>query len=141
MPRAVTASPSDSPRPLPGLTGLRLSFERGDRLHKAAEFSAVFSHRRVLRGERFDLHYRPNEGAGARLGLVIAKKLARRAVLRNLLKRLGREAFRQARAGLPSFDLVLRLAKPVAKAEPPSRRDLRAEIDGLLRRLGERAAS
>lgn len=141
MPRAVTASPSDSPRPLPGLTGLRLSFESGDRLHKAAEFSAVFSHRRVLRGERFDLHYRPNEGTGARLGLVIAKKLARRAVLRNLLKRVGREAFRQVRAGLPAFDLVLRLAKPVASAGRATRQMARTEIDALLRRLGERAAT
>lgn len=140
VPRAVTASPSDSPRPLPDLTGLRLSFESGDRLHTAAEFAAVFSHRRVLRGERFDLHYRPGDGSGVRLGLVIAKKLARRAVLRNLLKRLGREAFRQTRTGLPSFDLVLRLAKPVTKVERVSRRVLRAEIDALLGRLRERAA-
>ena len=140
MPRAVTASPSDSSRPIPGLTGLRQFFESGHRLHAAAEFTAVFSHRRVLRGERFDLHYRPNEKDGARLGLVIAKKLARRAVLRNLLKRLGREAFRQARTGLPSCDLVLRLAKPLAKADRTSRKALRAEIDALLLRLGERAA-
>jgi ribonuclease P protein component len=99
----------------------------------------VFSHRRVLRGERFDLHYRPSEG-NPRLGLVIAKKLARRAVLRNLLKRLGREAFRHCRAQLPPCDLVLRLAKPVAQADRAARRSLRAEIDGLLQRLSERAA-
>jgi ribonuclease P protein component len=103
----------------------------------------VFSHRRVLRGERFDLHYRPDEGgqrAGPRLGLVIAKKLARRAVLRNLLKRLGREAFRHYRAQLPSCDLVLRLAKPVAQADRATRLLLRAEIDALLQRLNERLA-
>jgi len=141
VPRAVTASPSDSPRSLPGQPGPRLSFEGGDRLHTAAEFSAVFNHRRVLRGERFDLHYRPNEGGGARLGLVIAKKLARRAVLRNLLKRLGREAFRHARAELPAFDLVLRLAKPVASAGRATRPLARTEIDALLQRLRERAAT
>jgi ribonuclease P protein component len=141
VPRAVTASPSDSPHPLPGPDGPRLSFTSGDRLHTAAEFSAVFSNRRVLRGERFDLHYRPNEGGSARLGLVIAKKLARRAVLRNLLKRLGREAFRQARAELPAFDLVLRLAKPVASAGRATRQTARMEIDALLLRLRERTAS
>lgn len=137
MPRAATVSPSDSPRALAGPPDRRLSFASGDRLHTAAEFSAVFSHRRVLRGESFDLHYRPNQGGGARLGLVIAKKLARRAVLRNLLKRLGREAFRHARAGLPACDVVLRLARPVASTGRAARGTLRAEIDGLLRRLAE----
>lgn len=67
---------------------------------------------------------------------MIAKKLARRAVVRNLLKRLGREAFRLSRGNLPSVDLVLRLAKPVAKADRSvSRLLLRGEIDGLLLRL------
>jgi ribonuclease P protein component len=142
VPRAVTASPSDPPRPISGQDGLRLSFTGGDRLHTAAEFAAVFSHRRVLRGDRFDLHYRPGgEGRdGARLGLVIGKKLARRAVLRNLLKRLAREAFRQRRPQLPPFDLVLRLAKAVVPVDRAGRLLLRAEIDHLLQRLSERVA-
>jgi ribonuclease P protein component len=141
VPRAVTASPPKPPRPVPGSGGLRLGFPGDDRLHTTAEFSAVFSHRRVIRGERFDLHYRPGEAGHPRLGLVIAKKLARRAVLRNLLKRLGREAFRYSRANLPACDLVLRLAKPVAAINRASRRLLRAEIDALLQRLCEKVAT
>jgi ribonuclease P protein component len=140
VPRAATASPSDPVSPAPGPAGLRLDFSGDDRLHTAAEFAAVFSHRRVLRGERLDLHYRPSDVGRARLGLVIAKKLARRAVLRNLVKRLGREAFRQGRANLPAFDIVLRLAKPVAVADRATRRLLRAEIDALLMRLAEKRA-
>jgi len=144
VPRAVTASPSDAPRPISGQGVLRLSFTSGDRLHTAAEFAAVFSHRRVLRGDRFDLHYRPGGAGqasrGARLGLVIARKQARRAVVRNLLKRLAREAFRQRRSRLPAFDLVLRLAKPVVSVDRASRLALRAEIDDLLQRLSERVA-
>lgn len=81
------------------------------------------------------MHYRFNEGQGPRLGLVIAKKLARRAVLRNLMKRIGREAFRQACPEIPSCDLVLRLAKPQVLADRASRQAWRAEIDGLLVRL------
>lgn len=92
-----------------------------------------------MRGTYFDLHFR-REGtggasSGARLGLVIAKKFARRAVLRNLLKRIGREAFRHARPGLPSRDLVLRLARPLPQADRAARRAWRVEIDGLLARL------
>lgn len=66
-----------------------------------------------------------------RLGLVIARKHAPRAVLRNLIKRLAREAFRTAR-DLPALDLVLRLR---VQPTPVDRRALRAEIDDLLARL------
>lgn len=105
------------------------------RLRQAGEFGAVFAERRVLRGRLFDLHYRPNGGASARLGLVIAKKLARQAVWRNALKRTGREAFRLARSGLPAMDLLLRLAKPVAAMDGLSRRMWRGDIDALLAKL------
>lgn len=119
-----------------------LGFGKERRLRAAAEFSLVFSVRRVLRGEIFDLHYRAtnsgtaSQAAGARLGLVVAKKLAHRAVQRNLLKRLAREAFRLARQGLPSYDLVLRLAKPPGKGlNLSARRAWRADIEQLLNRL------
>lgn len=143
-----------------------LDFPGCCRLHTAADFSRVFAARRVLRGEYFDLHYlavRPEvvlAEAGARLGLVIAKKLARRAVQRNLLKRLAREAFRHSRSGLPAYDLVLRLARsPISASATPARpapvRSLsqyaetpdqaalrhawRMDIDRLLARLMEQA--
>ncbi len=67
-----------------------------------------------------------------RLGLVIPKKLARRAVLRNAIKRQAREAFRLRRTNLPALDLVLRLARPVSGME---KKRWRAEIDDLFERL------
>lgn len=91
-------------------------FSRQQRLLSPAEYSAVFSARRVLRGSCFVLHYRINGLSGSRLGLVIPKKQARTAVLRNAIKRQARELFRrqrQQRTGLPALDLVLRLAQPV----------------------------
>ena len=124
------------------VVGLDLGFRSEHRLHAEAEFSSVFAARRVLRGNYFDLHYRATPttaaepGASARLGLVIAKKLARRAVQRNLLKRLAREAFRQARATLPHYDLVLRLSKPSGhNLDLEMRRAWRADVEQLLTRL------
>jgi ribonuclease P protein component len=108
------------------------------RLHNPVEYSAVFSQRKVRRGSRFHLHYRPCIGKDARLGLVIPKKHARAAPLRNLLKRIARESFRHARAGLPKMDLVLRLARPVLSEsvhDETSRRSWRLEIDVLLTQL------
>jgi ribonuclease P protein component len=107
------------------------------RLHKPAEFAAVFSNRRVLKGEWFYLHYGPIV-ANARLGLVIPKKHARHAVARNLLKRIGREAFRHARSRLPRRELIVRLVRSVnvGKEDSGERRlGWRAEIDALLLRL------
>ncbi|MBS0355515.1 MAG: ribonuclease P protein component [Proteobacteria bacterium] len=102
------------------------------RLHKTDEFSSVFAFRRVLRGKYFALHYCPNEVGSARLGLVVAKKLAKRAVLRNLVKRIGRDVFRHARASLPDYDLVLRLS---AKVGDVTRRTMREDMLALFERL------
>ena len=76
----------------------------------------------MLRGRHFALHYSPNSAGTPRLGLVVAKKLAKRAVQRNLVKRLGRDVFRHAQASLPSYDLVLRLS---AKLDDVTKRGMR----------------
>lgn len=74
----------------------------------------------------------------ARLGLVVPKRNAKRAVHRNLIKRLAREAFRHVCTQLPAYDLVLRLGKPLnAKTESLQRQrgEWRAQMDELLQRL------
>ena len=102
------------------------------RLHKTDEYSSVFAFRRVLRGRWFNLHYCPNSLGHARIGLVVAKKLAKRAVQRNLVKRIGRDLFRHAQAELPAHDLVLRLS---AKLDNVTRRMMREDMNSLLGRL------
>jgi len=102
------------------------------RLRKTDEYSSVFAFRRVLRGRFLSVHYRPGGLATARLGVVVAKKLARRAVLRNLVKRICREEFRTRREALPCLDLVVRLSAPAAGA---SREALRDDLLALLGRL------
>lgn len=108
------------------------SFRPAYRLCKTDEYSSVFAFRKVLRGRFFALHYKPSGGTGARLGVVVAKKLAKRAVLRNLIKRMAREHFRHAREMLPCHDLILRLNAP---ARAVSKADLRTDMAALFRRL------
>jgi len=133
---------ADNQEASPGIEAVDLGFGKQHRLQTAADFSLVFADRRPLRGEIFDLHYRSRDlqaipkHTGARLGVVIAKKLAHRAVQRNLLKRLARETFRLARHELPHYDLVLRLAKAPGNCLDASARKIwRADIEHLLIRL------
>ena len=63
----------------------------------------------------------------------MAKRHLRRAVDRNLVKRLVREVFRTRRSELPSCDLIVRLA--VKLAPPIDKRALTGEIQDLLKRI------
>jgi ribonuclease P protein component len=67
--------------------------------------------------------------------VVVAKKLVKRAVGRNLIKRIAREQFRQKRGQLPACDLILRLASKPARLD---RQQFAAEIVGLLEKLQQR---
>lgn len=115
------------------------SFGPVSRLHRPQEFSAVFSARKVVRGKFFSLHYLSTEaGERARLGIIVPKRLAKAATLRNAVKRQGREAFRLKARELPPYDLVLRLARPLDKSEAGGRyqhREWRAEMEALLGRV------
>ena len=111
------------------------TFARRYRLTKTDEFSSVFGFRKAVRSAHFLLHYRTRraeEGGGARLGVVVAKRLLRRAVDRNLVKRLARENFRMMRSRLPPRDIVLRLAVKPANLD---RRTLAEEIRRLLEKM------
>lgn len=98
-----------------------------------------------MRETHFVLHYRRNDLSGARLGLVIPKKQAHAAVLRNAIKRQARELFRHRRSLLPPMDLVLRLAQsvdlPGGVIDQQARTAWRAEITALFDRLCQKAAS
>jgi len=128
-PRAVIVSPSER----------IASFSSEQRLHRPEDFSVVMAARRVVRGECFDLHYRwAGTDSRARLGLIVPKRLARAASLRNAIKRQGREAFRLIAVGIQPCDLVLRLTRPIkgARAGDSAQRKIwRVEMEALLRRL------
>lgn len=123
----------------------------------AADFERALAARPCARSEHFVLHHaRPPEqplavelstpgvssaGApvddGPRLGLVMPKRHAKRAVTRNLIKRQGRAVFALHRARLNAGDWLLRLHSPYSAARFPSaasealRRCVRGELQGL----------
>ncbi len=90
-------------------------YARIRRIVKTDEFSSVFRLRPVFRTAHFVLYARPNESGHARLGVVVAKRLAARAVTRNMIKRLAREIFRKSE--WVSSDFIIRLNAPVVRRD------------------------
>jgi ribonuclease P protein component len=118
-----------------GVTGDRSNdYARDRRIVKTDEFSSVFRLRPVYRTAHFVLYTRANDLPHARLGVVVAKRFAPRAVTRNSIKRAARELFRQT--GLPAIDCIVRLSKPVnTKSGPATTARLKAELRAELTRL------
>jgi ribonuclease P protein component len=84
----------------------------------------------VTRAARFSLYRLPNLLGFPRLALVVPKRLAPRAVTRNRIRRLIREAFRLQQHRLGALDCVVRMVK--APGEAPV---ARAEVEELLARV------
>jgi ribonuclease P protein component len=121
------------------------AFPKAARLLKTDEFSSDFRLRPWRRTAHFVVYARPT-GNDARLGLVIGKKYAPRAVTRNLVRRLAREAFRLRRAEFGGWDVLLRLhtrfdkkAMPGASS-PPLKALCRSEIEELLNKAAREIA-
>jgi ribonuclease P protein component len=100
------------------------------KLTHAKEFKAVLAADCRLSGKNFLLRADTNALPAARLGLIAARKAARRAVDRNRGKRLAREVFSGLRERLPALDLVLQLKNDLRAT---SNSDLRKELKRLLR--------
>jgi ribonuclease P protein component len=105
---------------------------REARLRRPGDFAALRASSGRAGGRCFHLRFRDNELGHARLGLAISKRVSKRAVERNRIKRLVRESFRQVRHRLPPVDLMVMAREQAANVPGPQ---LLAEIDSLWKKL------
>ena len=106
------------------------SFPRPARLLLPPEFKRCFESGQRLSGRYFRVHVACAEQP--RLGLAVSRKVSRRAVERNRIKRVVRESFRHHRQRLPALDLVILAKREAATADNPT---LRSDLASLWRRL------
>jgi ribonuclease P protein component len=86
------------------------------RLRRASDFAALRQAER-WQGRHFLLRWRMASETGARLGLAVSRKVSKRAVERNRIKRVVRESFRAEREDLPALDILV-IARASAAATP-----------------------
>jgi ribonuclease P protein component len=121
----------------------RLRFRPHHHIRRQRDFDRAFRGGSRARGAILLVIVVENGLEHSRLGLSVGKSVWKRAVRRNRVRRIFREAFRLSTPELPTgLDIVL---VPAAKAlEPellPTRRELVALVHKARRRLAEKRAS
>ncbi|HET7931243.1 MAG TPA: ribonuclease P protein component [Rhodanobacteraceae bacterium] len=102
------------------------------RLRRAADFAALRQATGRASSSHFSLRWIPAAAGECRLGMAVSRKISKRAVERNRIKRQVRESFRTRRAQLPGLD-VLVIARTSAAGTPSPA--LRADLDRIWQRL------
>lgn len=87
------------------------------RLHNAKEFSSVIQFRCTESSEFLQIFAKPNNLLHSRLGFIVAGKVERLAVKRNLVKRVLRTVFSEQQKDFVGMDLVIRLRCPVTRED------------------------
>lgn len=105
--KAVSVSPFNDQR-----------LRKTERLKKTKEFERVFRQGRKLVGKYVALHYIYNGEDLRRVGVTVSKRVDKKAVTRNRLKRRFREIFRTNKDLFPiGYDLVLRALPKILEAD------------------------
>lgn len=91
-------------------------FSRSSRILSSREFREFLSLTYFTKTKNF-VCYRKFSGKNARIGFIVGKKQAKKAVTRNTLKRLIRESFRCQQDKLFGYDIIIRLCVRVSNQQ------------------------
>lgn len=86
----------------------RLTFPKRHHLRTKKEFSSVINEARSKRKtQSFIFFEKPNQLSYSRIGIIVSKKVSKKAVIRNLIKRKIRESYRVNKKNLIPTDIVI----------------------------------
>lgn len=101
------------------------------RLRLASDFAALRQAER-WQGRYFMVRWLMLPDGSPRLGLAVSRKVSKRAVERNRIKRVVRESFRAEREALPALDVLVIARSSAAAATNP---ELFADLGSVWHRL------
>jgi ribonuclease P protein component len=116
------------------LIAARNAFGKSHRLLTPGDFRHVFQRARKRSLGGLVVYVRTNDLGHSRLGIAISRKCSPRAVVRNRIKRIVREAFRARKHELGGVDLIFLGQPGVARHDGAA---LRAIADKLLTEAGQ----
>ncbi len=93
----------------------RYHFDKSCRLLSKQDYKNVFNQSQKVSDNCFLVLFFKKENGKPRLGLAVAKKVARLAIQRNVLKRIIRESFRQHQHQIPEVDIVVLIRSDAVK--------------------------
>lgn len=96
------------------LLSIKNDFGKKFHLLSPAQFKTVYDTKRWVANREFSCNFTANDLDIPRLGLVVSKKVSKKAVDRNAIKRSIREWFRYNKESFGNLDLVIS-ARPSAK--------------------------
>lgn len=111
---------------------------RSARLLTRRDFASLREQSERLSTRTFVAEYRQSAQGVARLGVAISRRVSKRAVVRNRIRRTIRESFRLHRSALPHLDILLIARSPSAEQTNPH---LRADLEDIWRKLGASQAT
>lgn len=110
----------------------RQTFPKTLRLLTPNQYQSAFQHAEKFANRHWTLIVKANQLTLPRLGLAVSKKQLSRAVWRNRVKRIAREAFRQHKMDLCGYDIVVLGRKGVEEVQSDQ---LRASFEHLIKKI------
>lgn len=112
-------------------------FPKTHRITQRSQFQRAYRFGRRIETPFFVLYYLPNDSGRPRLGITASKRMGN-AVLRNRLKRIFREVFRNCPVtGIPGLDIIVNTKKSATTA---SFQSLDAEFRSSVRMIERNSA-
>lgn len=86
---------------------MSFAFPKSVRLRHRNDFLRLKKGSRKLFNDQFIINYKENAQKQSRLGVIVSKKVSKKAVIRNSYKRIARETFRRHQHELKPVDYLI----------------------------------